>query len=301
MRSLIDAIELVAPTDAAVLIQGETGSGKDVIARAVHALSTRAKAPFIKVNCGALPEGLVESELFGHGEGAFTGAVADRIGRFELADGGTLFLDEVGELPLDAQVKLLRVLQEGEFERVGRSETQRVDVRIVAATNRDLKERVASDHFRQDLFYRLSVVPVEVPPLRDRAEDVPQFVRHFVAKHAPRLGRNVTTVDPETMERLVRYSWPGNVRELENVIERALILSAGPTLNLETNALTESPGASPSGDAMQLAVVERQHIERMLQEAEWVVDGPSGAAQSLGLHPSTLRNRMRKLGIRRPD
>jgi formate hydrogenlyase transcriptional activator len=294
LQKVIAKVGQVATTDSTVLILGETGTGKELVARAVHNASRRKDRPLIKLNCSALPTGLVESELFGHEKGAFTGATEKRTGRFELADGGTIFLDEVGELPPEVQVKLLRVLQEREFERVGGAKTIAVDVRVIAATNRDLG---------QDLYYRLNVFPVELPPLRDRAEDIPLLVHYFVARYAAKIGRAITRVPPEAMRRLEAYPWPGNVRELENVIERAVILSHGPDLEIPAEAV---PAGTPvaatersATDPEALREVERQHIVAVLKRTGWRVDGPKGAARVLNMHPSTLRSRMQKLGIRR--
>jgi transcriptional regulator with GAF, ATPase, and Fis domain len=307
-------VERVAPTDAAVLIVGETGSGKELIARAIHSRSARRERPLVKVNCGAIPAGLVESELFGHVKGAFTGALSRRVGRFELADHGTLFLDEVGELAPETQVKLLRVLQEQEFEPVGSSQTVRVDVRVIAATGRDLEEAVRAGRFRSDLYYRLNVFPLRVPPLRDRPEDVPQLVTFFVDRFSRKLGRRIEAVSQETLERLRRYPWPGNVRELQNVIERGVILARGPVLSLDPDVLpgvrpgpaTGTRGGAPrdaeppAPDAPSLDEVERRHIVAVLARTGGVIEGPKGAARILDLHPNTLRSRMKKLGIPRP-
>jgi formate hydrogenlyase transcriptional activator len=314
-RALADALEkvgLVAPTDSSVLILGETGTGKELIARAIHSRSPRKNRPLIKVNCAALPSGLVESELFGHERGAFTGATERRTGRFELAHGGTIFLDEVGELSPEVQVKLLRVLQEHEFERVGGSKTIGVDVRVIAATNRDLVRAVANEKFRQDLYYRLNVFPVALPPLRQRAEDIPLLVHYFVARYAAKIGRSITRVPQDALRLLVAYPWPGNVRELENVIERAVILSPGPDLRVAPEVLpvapavpAPAPAAPPpgpvaaAGPPAELREVERQHIVATLKQTRWRIDGPQGAARLLNLNPSTLRSRMQKLGIRR--
>src|SRR5262249_3372797 len=309
-RALADALEkidLVAPTDSSVIILGETGTGKELIARAIHSRSPRRNRPLIKVNCAALPSGLVESELFGHERGAFPGATERRTGRFELAHGGTIFLDEVGELSPEVQVKLLRVLQEHEFERVGSSKTIRVDVRVIAATNRDLAQAIANDRFRQDLYYRLNVFPVALPPLRYRTEDIRLLVHYFVSRYAAKIGRPIRRVPQEVMQRLVAYPWPGNVRELENVIERAVILSPGPDLRVAPEVLpvptvppppsasSHPPSTSPAG----LREFERQHIVATLKKTGWRIDGPQGAARLLNLNPSTLRSRMQKLGIRR--
>ena len=290
-----------------MLVLGETGTGKELVARAIHDRSPRRERPLVKVNCAALPRELVESELFGHEKGAFTGATQQRRGRFELADGGTLFLDEVGELPHEAQAKLLRVLQEQEFERVGGTRTLRADVRLIAATNRDLGSRAAAGEFRPDLFYRLNVFPVTVPALRERREDIPLLVGHFLAKAARKLGKSFDGVAPGFLERATRYEWPGNVRELENVVERAAILARGPVLEATehfgapaASAAPARPDApSPAPVAGTLEEVERVHIQRVLEQVHWVIEGEQGAALALGLNPSTLRGRMRKLGIRK--
>jgi PAS domain S-box-containing protein len=311
LQGTLEKVRLVASTDSSVLILGETGTGKEMIARAVHAQSKRQAQPLIKVNCAALPSGLIESELFGHEKGAFTGATDRRIGRFELANGGTLFLDEIGELPPEVQVKLLRVLQEREFERVGGSKTIRVDVRLIAATNRDLNQLVAAGQFRQDLYYRLNVFPVHLPPLRERPGDIPLLVHYFVTRYAAKIGRHLTRVPTPVMQRLVTYAWPGNVRELENVIERAVILSPGPDLLLEPEVLPSvyskasvnggtvpNTPASPEG-GRTLEQAERHHIISVLQQTDWRIEGPQGAARLLKVNPSTLRSRIKKLGIRR--
>jgi transcriptional regulator with GAF, ATPase, and Fis domain len=312
---VLGQVDQVAPTEATALIQGETGTGKELIARAIHDRSRRHGRPLVKVNCGAISAGLVESELFGHVKGAFTGALANRDGRFTLADGGTIFLDEVGELPPDTQVKLLRVLQEQEFEPIGGSKTIKVDVRVIAATNRDLSLMVREGKFRSDLFYRLNVFPVTMPPLRERQEDVPLLIMFFLEKFARKLGRPITHVAEETMSRLCAYSWPGNIRELQNVIERAVVLSKGPVLKVEGSALfdfsraeatasiaaripTSSPPAAPASSSVpSLEEVERQHIVAVLTQANWRIEGDRGAAKLLNLQPSTLRSRMQKLGI----
>jgi PAS domain S-box-containing protein len=304
LTAVLDNVRRVAATDATVLITGETGTGKELIARAIHSSSRRRDKPLIKINCAALPAGLVESELFGHEKGAFTGAIARRVGRFELAHGGTIFLDEIGELPADAQAKLLRVLQEREFERVGGTAPIKVDVHVLAATNRDLLKAVREKTFREDLYYRLSVFPVQLPPLRDRKEDIPPLALFLVNKFAARIGRRIDGVDKEAMRRLVAYPWPGNVRELENVIERAVILAAGPTLTIGADVLpgiVEPPASEdqPAERPATLEANEREHIQAVLRQTNWVVEGPRGAAKILGLHPNTLRSRMKKLGIRR--
>ncbi len=306
LQRVLSQVGLVAATDSSVLISGETGTGKELVARAIHARSGRRDRPLVKVNCAALPSGLVESELFGHEKGAFTGATERRTGRFELAHGGTIFLDEVGELPPETQAKLLRVLQEREFERVGGSQTVRVDVRVIAATNRDLPTAVAEGTFRQDLYYRLNVFPVTLPPLRERPEDIPPLVHYFVARYRAKIGRKISRVPQETMARLGAYAWPGNVRELENVIERAVILSPGADLEVPPELLPASVPAAPPRSAAPagtapLERVERDHILSVLKRTNWRVDGPHGAARLLDMHPSTLRSRMQKLGIRRSE
>ncbi len=301
LLAVLDKVSRVAPTDATVLICGETGTGKELIARAIHSNSRRAAKPLIKVNCAALPAGLIESELFGHEKGAFTGAIARRVGRFELAEGGTLFLDEIGELPLETQAKLLRVLQEHELERVGGGAVIKVDVRIIAASNRDLLKAVREKTFREDLYYRLGVFPIQLPPLRDRAEDIPLLARFLVEKFAARTGQRIEGTSDATMRRLIAYRWPGNIRELENVLERAVILATGPTLHFEID-VEASTGAGAPADALQppsLETIERQHILAVLRQTDWVIDGPRGAAHVLDLHPNTLRSRLKKLGISR--
>jgi len=301
LRRVLMLVETVAPTDSTVLIYGETGTGKELIARAIHNLSSRHSNAFVKLNCAAIPTGLLESELFGHEKGAFTGAIAQSIGRFELANRGTVFLDEIGEVPLDLQTKLLRVLQEREFERLGSTRTLRTDTRLIAATNRDLSAMVQQQKFRSDLFYRLNVFPVRVPPLRERAEDIPLLVRHFVQHFARRMNRNIETIPSETMEALSRYSWPGNIRELENLIERAVILSPGPVLRVpltELNSRT-TPG-QVNGKHRTLEEAERAHILATLKETRWVLSGPNGGAIRLGMNRSTLQFRMKKLSIVRP-
>jgi len=299
LHKVLHLVEQVAATGANVLILGETGTGKELIARAVHDLSPRKGRPLVKVNCAALPANLIESELFGHEKGAFTGALMRRVGRFELADGGTIFLDEVGDLPLELQAKLLRVLQEGELERLGSPHTIRVDARVLAATNRNLKEAVAKGEFREDLYYRLNVFPIILPPLRQRREDIPLLARHFVAKFAKRLGKPIASVPGRVMERLQAYPWPGNIRELENVIERAVILSPGTALQIDETLDTGAAGSHiPS--AVTLEEAERNHVRAVLEDTGWQIEGPGGAAQRLDVNPSTLRSRMRKLGIERP-
>jgi transcriptional regulator with GAF, ATPase, and Fis domain len=291
---VLDAARSVAPTDASVLITGETGTGKELVARAIHFASRRKDRPLIKVNCAALPTSLVESELFGHERGAFSGAIARRIGRFELAHGGTIFLDEIGEVSLDVQVKLLRVLQEREIERVGGNTPIPADVRVIAATNRDLKAAVADGRFREDLYYRLNVFPVHLPPLRERAEDIALLVPFIIERFASRVGKPVTGASKATLERLSAYSWPGNVRELENVLERAVILCRGETVEVEGELL---PTASPPTG---LKAAERLHIVSALTRTNWIIEGERGAAKLLAMHPNTLRSRMKKLGIERP-
>ncbi|MGN6719204.1 MAG: sigma 54-interacting transcriptional regulator, partial [Candidatus Binatia bacterium] len=298
IRALLKKLEQVAPTDATVLIHGETGTGKELLARAVHDRSRRKTRPLVKVNCGSIPSGLVESELFGHERGAFTGATQQRIGRFELAHGGTIFLDEVTELPLDTQVKLLRILQEGEFERVGSSRTMKVDVRVIAATNRNLQEVVRSGAFRSDLFYRLNVFPLEVPALRERREDIPLLVNFFLGKFSKSVGKEIHGLSQKSMERLVQYGWPGNIRELQNVIERAVVLAKGAIVQIDESMLGAEASAEES-TIETLENVERSHIIRALQETQWVIHGKKGAAELLGINPSTLRSRMEKLAIKK--
>ena len=298
LKNALMKVEQVAPTDATVLILGETGTGKELIARAVHNASLRKERPLIKVNCATLPATLIESALFGHEKGAFTGAVARQEGRFELADCGTLFLDEVGEMPPELQVKLLRVIQEGEFERVGGSKTVKVNVRIIAATNRNLRETVDSGQFREDLWFRLNVFPINLPALRERKEDIPLLVNAFVLRYARKLSRKIKTITAREMKMLQEYSWPGNVRELENVIERSLITTTGPTLRL-ADALDTFEPIPKTENSLTLEEMERAYILNVLEKTHWRVAGPEGAALILGLHPATLRSRMRKLGIRK--
>jgi formate hydrogenlyase transcriptional activator len=302
LRRVLKEVETVAPTGSTVLIRGETGTGKELIARALHNLSPRSARTFVKLNCAAIPTGLLESELFGHEKGAFTGAIAQKVGRFELAHQGTLFLDEVGDIPLELQPKLLRVLQEQEFERLGNTRTTRVDVRLVAATNRDLGQMVADGRFRSDLYYRLNVFPVTLPPLRERLGDIPRLVAHFAQKVARRMGRRIESIPAETMDALVRYPWPGNIRELENVIERAVILSRGPALHVNLGDLkaAAAPAETPAGATVALADAEREHILHALRETHWVLGGPTGAAVRLAMKRTTLQSKMKKLGILRP-
>jgi DNA-binding NtrC family response regulator len=326
LKEVLRKVDMVAATTTSVLIRGETGTGKELIARAIHRRSPRSERALVKLNCSAISAGLVESELFGHIKGAFTGASDRRVGRFELADGGTLFLDEVSELPLETQTKLLRVLQEGEFEPVGSSKTQKVDVRIVAACNRDLARDVEEGRFRSDLYYRLNVFPIDVPPLRARSEDIPVLARHFMDRFARKLGRRFTDIDGVSLERLRAHSWPGNIRDLQNAIERAAILCVGPTLRIDwpletaascfdrVAATAESThdsmlsnksaiaGRSLAGDGLgTLEEIERQHVIAVLRQTHGVIEGPKGAARLLDLKPSTARFRMRKLGIRGED
>jgi formate hydrogenlyase transcriptional activator len=302
LKHVLTQVEIVSPTDSTVLIQGETGTGKELIARAIHNLSGRRSRTFVKLNCAAIPTGLLESELFGHEKGAFTGAIAQKIGRFELANGGTLFLDEVGDIPLELQSKFLRVLQEQEFERLGSNRTIRVDIRLVAATNRDLAQMVTDKEFRSDLYYRLNVFPILNPPLRDRADDIPALVQYFTQKFATRMNRRITTIPADTMTALSRYHWAGNIRELENFIERAVILTRGSSLAVPLSELKARRGIT-DGDARQLSTLEdaeREHIRHALQQANWLVGGASGAAARLGMKRTTLQSKMVKLGIERP-
>jgi len=295
-RALQD-VQVVAPTHSGVLILGETGTGKELIARAIHNLSARRDRSFIKLNCAAIPSGLLESELFGHERGAFTGALMRKAGRFEVADKGTLFLDEVGDIPLELQPKLLRVLQEHEFERLGSTHTQQVDVRVVAATHRDLKQMVQAGQFRRDLYYRLHVFPLSVPPLRERREDIPVLVRHFVDEYARRMNRQIETIPSHVMEALTSYSWPGNVRELQNFIERSVILSLGSVLRPPIAELREDPVETSSAELSTLEEMEREHVLRAVRASRWVLGGPNGAAARLGMKRTTLAYRIRKLNI----
>jgi transcriptional regulator with GAF, ATPase, and Fis domain len=296
---VLDAVGRVAPTDAAVLITGETGTGKELIARAVHSRSPRREKPLIKVNCAALPTGLVESELFGHERGAFSGAIARRIGRFELAHGGTIFLDEVGEIPPDVQVKLLRVLQEKEFERVGGNVTIRADVRVISATNRDLQRAVAEGRFRQDLYYRIAVFPLHLPPLRERRSDIPLLTRFIVDRFGARVGKRIRSIPEAAVARMSAYLWPGNVRELENVLERAVILASGDVLDIPVELLP-APAAAEPEPSTGLKASERRQILDALARTNWVIEGERGAARVLDMHPNTLRSRIKKLGLSRP-
>jgi formate hydrogenlyase transcriptional activator len=311
LRRVLKQVQIVAPTDSTVLIYGETGTGKELIARAIHDLSPRRSKPFVKLNCAAIPTGLLESELFGHEKGAFTGAIAQRIGRFEVADSGTIFLDEIGEIPLELQTKLLRVLQEREFERLGSSKTLRTEARLIAATNRNLEVMVAEQKFRSDLFFRINVFPVQVPPLRERAGDIPLLVRHFTQQFSRRMNKVIDTIPSATMDALCRYVWPGNIRELQNMIERAVIISTTSVLSLDVADL-KLPPASSSGKKVAapdskingplrdvLEQTQRERILEALERSNWVVAGSRGAAAQLGMKRSTLQQRIRKLGIKR--
>jgi len=298
LMKVLDLVRTVAPTDSTALIEGETGTGKELIARAVHAHSRRRHSPFMKLNCAAIPAGLLESELFGHEKGAFTGALARKMGRFEAANGGTLFLDEIGDIPLELQAKLLRVLQEGEFERLGSTQTLRVNVRLVAATNVDLCKMVSEKQFRHDLYYRLNVFPISVPPLRDRAEDIPLLVEHFVAKYAKRMQKRVETIPSKVMNILIAHPWRGNIRELQNFIECSVILTAGSVLNAPLERLTPS-AATDTLEPITLEEVERHHICKILTQTKGVISGPKGAATRLGVKRTTLYFYMRRLGISR--
>ena len=296
LKKPLRQVEQVASTDATVLILGESGTGKELLARAVHSTSDRADRPLVKVNCAALPANLIESELFGHEKGAFTGALERRTGRFELADGGTLFLDEIGDLPLELQPKLLRVLQEGEFERLGSPHTTKVDVRIIAATNRDLGNALAAGDFREDLYYRLNVFPILCPPLRDRKEDIPLLANHFARKYASKFGKKIEGIQQRVMESLQAYDWPGNVRELENVVERAIIITQGQYLDLG-DSLPKHGVPSPESPLLTIEALEREHISKVLESVNWKVRGDRGAAKVLDIKPTTLEARMKKLNI----
>jgi formate hydrogenlyase transcriptional activator len=298
LKQALREVETVAPTESTVLIRGETGTGKELIARAIHDLSPRRERTLVKINCAAIPTGLLESELFGHERGAFTGAIAQKIGRFELADGGTIFLDEVGDIPLELQPKLLRVLQEHEFERLGATRTKRVDVRVVAATNRSLEEMVAAGTFRSDLYYRLNVFPIALPALRERPDDIPRLVRHFTQKLARRMSKRIEAIPADAMAVLCGYDWPGNVRELENAIERAVILTSGSVLQVPVSDLRSLRAAPLAGGTLE--ATEREAILGALRESGWVLGGSRGAAARLGLKRTTLQSRMQKLGISRP-
>ena len=300
LESVLEQVEQVAPTDSTVLIQGETGTGKELIARAIHNLSARCGRPFIKLNCAAIPFDLLESELFGHERGAFTGAIAQKIGRFEMADKGTLFLDEVGDIPPGLQPKLLRVLQEQEFERLGSTRTQQVNIRLVAATNRSLAGMVKRGEFRSDLYYRLNVFPIPLPPLRDRRDDIPALVEHFVEIYSRRMDKQIEHIPPGTMSALTSYQWPGNIRELQNFIERSVIVSSGSGLSAPLASLNAA-AETESLEAITLEDVEREHIRKILEQTRWVVAGPNGAAARLGIKRSTLYFRMQKLGISRSN
>jgi formate hydrogenlyase transcriptional activator len=300
LKEVLGQIRIVAPTDSTVLTLGETGTGKELIARAIHSLSSRRERTFVKVNCAAIPLGLLESELFGHEKGAFTGAIAQKIGRFELAHQGTLFLDEVGDIPLELQPKLLRVLQEQEFERLGSSRTQRVNVRLVAATSRNLLDMVDRHEFRSDLYYRLNVFPITIPPLRERREDIPLLARYFAEKYARRMDKRIETIPSDVMQALRQYQWPGNIRELQNFIERAVILSKTTTLQAPLGELERLADRGSAPRARTLVVTDRDQIIEALTASKWVLGGPGGAAERLGLKRTTLLYRMRKLGITRP-
>jgi formate hydrogenlyase transcriptional activator len=301
LRRVLEMVETVAWGDSTVLLLGETGTGKELIARAIHSHSPRIEQPFVKLNCAAIPTGLLESELFGHERGAFTGAITQKIGRVEVADQGSLFLDEIGDIALELQPKLLRVLQEREFERLGSTRTKKVDVRIVAATHRDLEGMILKGEFRSDLYYRLNVFPISIPPLRERPEDIPLLVEHFVQEAARKLNKTIDAIPSDTMAALTDYQWPGNIRELENVIERAVILSRGSILRVPHRDLQSRVTAGHSSEKLEtLADVEREHIHAVLKQTRWVLSGPSGAAARLGMNRSTLHFRMKKLGIVRP-
>jgi formate hydrogenlyase transcriptional activator len=301
LKTVLENVRMVAPADSSVLILGETGTGKELIARAIHDLSPRKNYPLVKVNCASIPSGLLESELFGHERGAFTGAIAQKVGRFELANKGTLFLDEVGDIALELQPKLLRVLQEQEFERLGSTRTQRVDVRMVAATNADLRIMVAEKKFRSDLYYRLNVFPIALPPLRERPDDIGRLVRHFARKYAQRMGKRITNVPRATMEALTHYTWPGNVRELQNLMERAVLLSKGPSLRVPLTDILMDCNLNASPDSNVLEQAERELILRALRESNWVIGGTRGAATRLRLNRTGLQYKIKKFGITRPS
>ncbi len=298
LRQALEEVTTVAPTDSTVLIQGETGTGKELFARAIHSLSPRCDRPYVRFNCAAIPLGLLESELFGHEKGAFTGAIARKMGRFELANKGTLFLDEIGDIPLELQAKLLRVLQEQEFERLGSNQTQQVDVRLVAATHRDLKRMIARKQFRSDLYFRLNIFPITIPPLRQRREDIPLLVKALANDCLRRMNRRVTTIPAETVRVLMQYDWPGNVRELRNFIERAVILSPGTVLRAPLESLSWSERSTPA-EPKTLDQAESAYILKAIKEADWVIGGPNGAAKKLGLKRTTLISKMRRLGLSR--
>jgi formate hydrogenlyase transcriptional activator len=300
MAQVVEQVRMVAPTDSTVLVCGETGTGKELVARAVHQLSARRARAFVKVNCAAIPTALLESELFGHERGAFTGAAISRVGRFELANHGTIFLDEIGETPLELQPKLLRVLQEREFERLGSSHTLHTDVRLIAATNANLLHMVAAKRFRADLYYRLNVFPIQVPPLRERREDIPVLVRHFAREAGHRMNRRALWILPSAMDALVSHSWPGNIRELQNFIERAVIRSGGDELRVQLEDLDEDADIADGSADGTLEQAERLHILETLKKTRWVLSGPRGAAERLGINRSTPQFRMKKLGIMRP-
>jgi transcriptional regulator with GAF, ATPase, and Fis domain len=299
LKRVLALVQTVAATDSTVLLEGETGTGKELISRAIHTLSRRKAQNLVKFNCAAIPAGLLESELFGHERGAFTGALFRKIGRFELADKGTLFLDEIGDIPLELQAKLLRVLQEQEFERLGSTQTQRVDVRFVAATNRSLRQMVSDKEFRDDLYFRLNVFPIVIPPLRERREDIPLLVEFFVQEFSRRMNRQIDTISASTMERLTEYSWPGNIRELQHFIERAVILTTGSTLNAPLDDLRSAIDTQLAATTLKEA--ESSHILKILRETRWVVGGPKGAAARLGIKRTTLMGKMRRLGLLRPE
>jgi len=303
LKYALARVDQVAKTNMTVLIEGETGVGKELIARAVHQESLRKDRPLVKINCAAIPANLIESELFGHIKGAFTGADRDRKGRFELADRSTIFLDEIGELPLELQPKLLRVLEEGEFERLGSNQTKKVDVRIIVATNRILKDEIEAGRFREDLYYRLFVFPISIPPLRQRKDDIPYLVEFFVDKYSRKLGKSIAKIPKQTLDALAEYSWQGNIRELSNVIERAVMATKGTKLQISERLKDTAETAINDTDTQRLSLeeMEKNYITEILQEYNWRIEGESGAAKILDMHPNTLRNRMRKLGIQRPS